>query len=446
MHWTPRDYQQRIVDFITQRTAANVWAEMGLGKTSATLFALSHLFASGQINRVLIVAPRLVCTNVWPAEIAKWSVPIPVRYIAGTVTKREQLITQPYAGIDLITYGNLRWLCKLWRPSWPSLWDAVIYDEASNLKDPSTKRFQSLRARSGRFPRAVALTGSPAPESLLNVWGPVFCLDGGERLGRTFEAFKTRWFQRNPYTYQTMPLPGAVEDISARIADITVSLRATDYLQLPPLHVTDIEIDLPRSCRAQYEDLRAEMYLKLRTGHVDATNAAVLSGKCRQAVQGAIYLSDDHSAAYEVTHDEKLEALDGIVREARDPLLIVYAFRHDRDRLLQRYPYAIDFTTEFDPVALESRWNAGKVPMMLIHPRSAGHGLNLQGAGAAMVWFGLTPSWDQYDQCIARIAGGLRRERPTFVYRIRVRNTVEDDLIEALESKRALQEVLKRSV
>jgi SNF2 family DNA or RNA helicase len=448
MKWTPKPYQERALQFVLDNPRCQLWLDKGLGKTSVALHAIDQLMQENVVQRVLVVSTRRITKSVWPAEVEKWGLQIPLRDIEGSPTWRAQLLNTKWVGIETITFEKLKWLFDSWvKPRGrgrPLPWQLIVFDESSKLKAPGTQRFRALRRWQHALPRVVHLTGSPAPSGLLNLWGPAFLLDHGERLGRTYTGFKERWFRTaDPMGWKLEPLPGADAFVHEKLDDITISLRAADYLEMPPLVVNDVPVDLPTSVRAGYRVLERDMFLELSRGTVEAANGGVLTSKCRQMANGALYLNGEQRD-WEILHDEKLEALDEVMEEAEgQPIIVAYQFRSDLARLQARYKHAAYLHGAKDPDRVVAEWNDGKHQMLLIHPASAGHGLNLQDGGCHMAFFGCPWSFDQYDQCLDRIAGGLRRQRPTFIHRIIARDTVDEDVVTALEGHRTVQEVLK---
>jgi SNF2 family DNA or RNA helicase len=453
MKWTPKNYQREALDAVLTQPRLQLWMDKGLGKTSVALTGIEQMMDEVRIVRTLVISTTRICTSVWPQEIAKWDHLnwIPIRHLAGSPTQRAAMLNTPWHGIETITFENMRWLFRDYlRAGVPMPWDLVVIDESSKMKAPGTRRFKALRRWQPALPRVLELTGSPAPQGLLGVWGPAFFLDGGLSLApsptgpRTYANFKERWFSKDYMGWKYTPRDGAEDMIKDKLGHLTLSLKASDYLDMPELQVRDLEVDLPPRCRAQYAELRARMYLALESGSVEAANGGVLTMKCRQMANGAMYTNVE-GTAWEVMHDAKLDALDEIVEEAMGrPLIVAYQFKSDLARLRERHPHAavLGLTADKDRDTID-RWNNEEYAMLLMHPQSGGHGLNLQGGGCDMVFFGAPWSFDQYDQCMDRIAGGLRRTRPTFITRIATADTVDMDVLESLELNCTVQEVLK---
>ena len=448
-----------MLDFAIDTPKAQLWAEMGLGKTVVAASAVADLMDQIKVSRVLIVAPLRVVETVWPNEFAKWSHlnHLPWRQIRGSAQRRAKMAEEPYYGIELINYENLKSLflpyaarhkqdgAAQWSHPFP--WDMVIFDESSKLKDPGTQRFRTVRVVCRRMERVLHLTGSPAPNGLLNLWAPTFVLDQGERLGPTYTAYVDRWFKADDFRgWKLSPLPGAEDHVHEKLQDVTMSLRAQDYLDLPPVMTTDVKVDLPNRVRDTYREMEEEMFLQLASGTVEVANGGVLTQKCRQLAQGSLYVNQKNDN-WEDLHDAKLKALDDIIEEAEGaPLLVAYAFKFDLHRLKKRYGQrAVSFTGSSDTRGIINRFRAGEIPLLLIHPMSAGHGLDgLQDGTDSLVWYGMDWSPDRYEQTLARLAGGLRRKRPTFIYRIVANSTVDFDMINAVENGITIQDALKQ--
>lgn len=447
MNWQPKPYQQRAVEFGLEHKAFQLWLAKGLGKTSITLHLTEEYFDRCEVGRVLVISTLRITTGVWPQEITKWDLDIPIRDIEGGQKAQARILETPWWGIETLTFGKLKWLAswirsRCLRKGKPLPWQLIIFDESSKMKAAGTQRFRAMRHIQPHFPeRVINLTGSPAPQGMHGVWGPAFMLDGGERLGRTFEAFDDRWFQTNPWTRKKEARPGAADHIHERLQDVTLAMKAEDYLTLPPLVINDVRADLPPPLWELNRQLERELFLQLEQGTVEIANPGVLTGKCRQLANGALYLNGE-TDEWEDLHEVKLELIDEVVEEAEgEPVIVAYQFKFDLVRLRKRYPYAAVLADDKGGRIVDE-WNAGKHQMLLLHPASAGHGLNLQDGGAHMAFLGCPWSFDMYDQCLDRIAGGLRRQRPTYIHRLTLRGTVDEDIIVSLETNRSLQEVL----
>ena len=462
MKWVPKPYQNEVLPHAIEQPRIQLWLDKGLGKTVVAATAVQEKMERLLVSRTLVVSTKRIIEDVWPAELAKWDHlrDLPHRTIEGSSQARRRMLDSDWHGIELINFEKLIWLFQTYLGQYRRdlvgnlPWQQIIFDESSKLKNPGTRRFRLMRRHAPSFPHVMHLTGSPAPSGLLNLWGPAYFLDCGERLGRTYTTYQNRegevhqgfretFFEQDGYNaWQWLPKDGAEDDIIERLSDVTISMRAQDYLDMPPLVVNDIWVDLPASCRALYNKMEDEMFLHLEQGTVEVANAGVLTGKCRQVANGALYL-DGGTGNWQELHKEKLEAFDEVVAE-QDTLIGAYQFKFDLAHLRKKYPHASFFSsTEKGGENVVTRWNAGKIPLLLLNPASAGHGLNLQDGGNHMAFFGCPWSYDQYDQAVDRIAGGLRRQRPTFIHRILCRNTIDEDIVQVLAGHGTLQDVLK---
>lgn len=437
--FAPHAYQARAIQFVLDTPRAALWMEMGLGKTVVVLTAIEELLAGCEIERVLIVAPKRVAEHTWPAELAKWSHLAGLRHVllTGARERREALLAQDPAPIHIIGRDLLPWLVE--RGAWP--YDLIVVDEASGLKDHGSLRFRRLRSVAWRSRRLVELTGTPAANGLLDLWAPVYLMDRGQRLGRTRSAFQTRWFESDYRGWTWTPRPGAREDIEARLSDLVASMRADDYLELPPRTDITVPVELPAAALAQYRRLEREYLLALpeRAGVVDAASAAVLAGKLLQLAGGAVY---DVNGRAQSLHDAKTEALADLVEAANGaPLLVAYAYRHELDRLRAAFPEA---RTVEDQGVLAA-WDRGEVPMLLVHPQAAGHGLNLQAGGSVVVWYGLTWSLEQYQQLNARLHR-QGQQRPVRVYHLAAQGTIDERVLAVLRERATGQDALMRAL
>ncbi|ARU45719.1 DEAD/DEAH box helicase [Corynebacterium silvaticum] len=439
MHYQPHNYQTQATRFIETHPQAAILLGMGLGKTVITLTAIWNLLLdSFQARRVLIIAPLRVARDTWPAEARKWDhlAGLTIAIAVGTKTERLDALARD-AMVTVINRENVPWLVKQFDGTWP--FDMVVIDELSSFKNHRAQRFKALATVRPRIARIVGLTGTPASNGLMDLWAQFRLLDGGQRLGRFITRYRDKWFlpdKRNGmqvFTYK--PRAGAEEEIYDAIADMTLSMRTTDHLQLPALTVTTTAVALDGEERAVYERLRDEMVLDLDGQIVDAANAAALSGKLLQLASGAIY--DEDGEVIEV-HDRKLDALEDLVEAANgQPLLVAYWYRHDLQRITERFPQARELKTSSDIEA----WNARQIPLALIHPASAGHGLNLQAGGNLLVWFSLTWSLELYQQTNARLYRQGQSE-PVTITHLATTGTLDDAALSALESKNLTQSAL----
>ncbi|VEI13868.1 DEAD/DEAH box helicase [Trueperella bialowiezensis] len=439
MRYQPHNYQAQATQFIEDHPQAAILLGMGLGKTVITLTAIWNLVLdSFQASRVLVIAPLRVARDTWPTEAAKWDhlSGLTVAVAVGTKTERINALARQ-AMVTVINRENVPWLVKQLGNAWP--FDMVVIDELSSFKNQRAQRFKALASVRPKISRIVGLTGTPAANGLMDLWAQYRLLDEGQRLGRFITGYRNRWFvpdKRNGqqiFTYK--PRPGAEDDIYAAISDITLSMRTTDHLQLPKLTVTTTNVILEARDRKVYDQLRDELVVDLDGQMIDAANAAALSGKLLQLASGAIYNSDGETIT---VHDAKLDALEDLVEAANGQnLLVAYWFQHDLARIRQRFPHARPLTTSAD---IES-WNAGEFSLGLIHPASAGHGLNLQTGGSLLVWFSLTWSLELYQQTNARLHR-QGQQNPVTITHLVAQDTLDEAVLAALEHKDVTQSAL----
>lgn len=441
MKYNPHEYQQQATQFIEQHDESALFLEMGLGKTVITLTAIRNLFDDFAVDRVLIVAPLRVARDTWPTELRKWDHLSGLTYsvVVGTRSEREAALAAD-ADIYIINRENLPWLVQNVR-GWP--FDMVVLDELSSFKNHKAKRFRALKARRKNIRRIVGLTGTPAPNGLLDLWAQYRLLDRGERLGRFITHYRDQYFipdQRNQHQiFSWKPREGAEDEIYGLIGDITMSLKTVDHLQLPPVTSTRVPVSMSDRERAVYERLKRDMVVSLDGEVIDASNAATLSGKLLQLASGAIY-TPDHDVVS--VHDRKLDALEDLIEQANgQPVLVAYWYKHDAERIRERIPSAVDLKTSGDMRA----WNDGRIPVALIHPASAGHGLNLQSGGHLLVWFSLTWSLELYEQTNARLHR-QGQQMPVSIMHIVTAGTVDEAVLRALESKHVTQDGLIEAV
>lgn len=443
MKYTPHDYQEYAKDFIIEKEKAGLMLDMGLGKTIITLTAIDELmFDYFEISKVLIIAPLRVAESTWDAEIEKWEhlKDLKTSKVLGSEKKRIEAMRLP-ADIYIINRENVKWLVDRYAKNWP--FDMVIIDELSSFKSNKSERFKSLRKVRPLMKRVVGLTGTPAPNGLIDLWSQVYLLDGGERLGRTLTGYREMYFnpdKRNQHIIFTYKLKeGAEEAIYEKLSDICVSMKAKDYLNMPDRINNIISINLPTKAKKEYELLEKELLLKLEEGDIIANNAAALANKLLQIANGAVY---DEDGDVKEIHDEKLKALEETIEAANGkPVLIFYSYRHDLDRIKRH----IKDVVVLDKAEDIKKWNEGEIPIMLTHPASAGHGLNLQAGGNIIVWFGLTWSLELYMQANARLHRQGQKES-VIVHHIVAKDTVDEDVMKALKNKEFNQEELLKAV
>lgn len=442
MKFIPHDYQQYAIDFIKNNEVAAVLLDMGLGKTSITLTAVNDLiFDSFEVSKVLVIAPLRVARDTWPAEIKKWDHLKHLRYSVAVGSESERLAAlRKEADIYIINRENVDWLVNKSRVSFD--FDMVVIDELSSFKSHQSKRFKSLLKVRPFIKRIVGLTGTPSSNGLMDLWAQFRILDMGKRLGRYITHYRSAYFLPDKrsadriFTYK--PADGAEQMIYNRISDITISMKSADYLKLPECIINEVPVFMDTKEKAIYETFKEDMVAKIKDEEIDAANAAVLSGKLLQMANGCIY--DEDKKAIKI-HDRKLDALEDLIESANGkPLLVAYWFQHDLARIKERFPVR-EIKTSKD---IED-WNQGKIPLAVIHPASAGHGLNLQTGGSTLVWFGLTWSLELYQQCNAR----LHRQGQTdavVIHHIIAKGTIDEDVMAALQRKEKIQNALINAV
>jgi SNF2 family DNA or RNA helicase len=469
---TPRVFQARAFAFMWETPKCALLASMGMGKTMSTLMLLTALDLIDGSEHTLVMAPKRVTKMTWPDEIKEWDDFRHLDYsvITGTAEQRRRAMRADRA-IHLINYENIPWLLDEVQNAWP--WPRVIADESSKLKSHSALRFkgraaqreirdkdtreiiqEASPARRGlkhvahRSKRWINLTGTPSPNGLMNLWSQMYLLDSGARLGRNITAFRDRWFYLDREGHSYIPLPGALEQIMGLIEDICLTLDSKDYFDLPPLVINNLYVELPTEARRHYRELERDYVTHIQGHRIDVANAAVLSGKLLQAASGAIYTERGNKHSWVGLHDEKLDALEEVLDEAMgNPVMIAYNFDSDLQRLRAAHPDAR--LMDSDPQTLLD-WNDGRIAKLLIHPASAGHGLNMQFGGNILVFFSLTWNLEDYQQIIERIGPTRQAQsglnRPTFVHHILARNTIDEYALERLAGKATLQDAVKNFV
>lgn len=452
MKYTPHSYQAYAIEFIKTHLIALLFLDMGLGKTSICLMAIKELmYREFSITKVLVVAPLRVARDTWPAEVRKWEEVsgLRVSVLIGTSKEREAAL-QRNADIYTINRENLKWLVdylESHRKKWP--FDMVILDELSSFKNAKSLRFKALRRVRPYIKRIVGLTGTPASNGLMDLWAEVAAVDGGKRLGRFIGNYRATYFtpdRMNPYTgivYSYSLRPGAEEEIYDRISDITISMKAKDYLHMPEAVMVKHEVTMDKSERSVYEKLKEELVTTVKGEEITASNAAVLSGKLLQLASGAIY-SDDGKIMN--IHEKKLDMLSDLVEQANgQPVLVAYWFKHDHERIMKRLTdegyHPRDLKTSKD---IED-WNKGVIEVGLISPASAGHGLNLQEGGHILIWFSMIWSLEMYQQTNHRLDRQGQKEVVS-IHHIITKGTVDEEVMTALDEKDVTQEKLIAAV
>ena len=441
MKYKPHNYQQFATDFILNQSICCLMLDMGLGKTVITLTALWQLaLDSFDVSRVLVIAPKRVAEDTWPKELAKWEhlTGLTSSLVLGSAAERKAAL-QKKAFLYIINRENVAWLVK--NHYWD--FDMVVIDELSSFKSNKAERFKAMKKVRPMVTRIVGLTGTPAPNTLLDLWPQMYLMDMGQRLGRFIGGFRDRFFlpdKRNrEIIYSYTPREGAEDAIYALISDICISMKAADYLDMPERIDNRIEVSMSPKERKLYDDFQKDMVLSIDDEELDAANAASLSNKLLQMANGAVYGEDKKVIPI---HDRKLDALEDLVEAANGkPLLVAYWYKHDLQRIKARFKNArcIDTAKDIDD------WNAGKIPLALIHPASAGHGLNLQDGGCTIVWFGLTWSLELYQQLNARL-WRQGQKHTVVIHHIVTKGTHDEDVMRALENKDTRQSALIEAV
>lgn len=450
----PWPYQEKMIDFALTHSRCALFVPMGMGKTSASLSIVRELLDLWGDTPVLVIAPLAVARATWPAEVEKWEQfkGIRVSVIVGTQAERTKA-AQADADLYVINYENLPWLAERiaagqfdWR------WQTVIADESTRLKsfrkNGGSKRARALAKFAGKINRFIELTGTPSPNGLADLWGQLWFVDAGARLGRSFSAYMTRWFTplkvgSDPHAIQWIPREHSQDEIQARIADVCLSIRAEDYFDLnAPVFVKRV-VTMPDAAEQIYRQMERELFVQLESGaEIEALNAAAKTVKCLQIASGALYTDID--GHWSPVHDAKLDELESIEVEAcGEPLLIAYQFKSDRERILARFPHAVAFDGSRQMV---DDFNAGRIRMLLVHPASAGHGISLQDGSSKLVFFSQWWDLEQWQQVIERI-GPMRQlqaghPRVVTVYSIIAKGTIDAVALAAKNSKKSTQDAL----
>ena len=429
-------YQEKAVQFVKDNIKAALWIDMGLGKTVSTLTALSDLKRDNRIGKTLIVAPLRVATHTWPTEIATW-LHIDMRYtvLAGlTASKRLDALNED-TDLHIINRENIPWLVDQLGQSWP--YDCVVIDESSSFKAHTSKRWKSMRKVLGKVKRMIQLTGTPAPNALLELWPQMYLLDKGERLENSRGKFLTKYCTLigNPQWNRWAVKPDRADAIHNAVADVVLRMKAEDYIDLPSRVDINIPVVLPPKARKAYEEMKRDFLLAYADGEILAVNAAVQINKLLQISNGNLYTEDGD---FINLHPAKLDALREIIDSTNEPVLVAYSYKSDLEILMREFPEAVVIGKDISTL---DKWNNGDIPILLAHPASAGHGLNLQKGGSLIVWYGLSWSLELYQQFNAR----LHRQgqtKPVRVLHILAENTADNAVLMALAEKEGVQDKL----
>lgn len=438
MKYNPHEYQNYATDFILSHPISAVFLEMGLGKSVITLSAIFDLcLDSFLVCKVLVIAPLRVARDTWPSEIKKWEHLKGLSYSVAVGTEKERIdALMTRSTMYIINRENVDWLVN--KSGIPFDFDMVVIDELSSFKSYGAKRFKSLLKVRPSVNRIVGLTGTPSSNGLMDLWAEFRILDLGQRLGRYITHYRNTYFTPDKRNAQIIfsykPLPGAEDKIYKQISDITISMKSIDYLKMPECILNEVPVYLSEKEWSIYSDFKDEMVAKIGDEEIDAVNAAVLSGKLLQMANGAVYDSENKA---HIIHDKKLDALEDLIEGANGkPVLVAYWFKHDLERIKNRFPVR-QIKTSKD---IED-WNDGNIPIAVIHPASAGHGLNLQNGGSTLVWFGLTWSLELYQQTNARLYRQCQNDT-VIIHHIITKGTIDEDVMTALTRKEKTQSSL----
>lgn len=442
MKYIPHPYQQHCEQRIVDEPAVALFLSMGLGKSVIALSAIQRLkYERFAICRALVIAPLKVAEATWTNEAQKWDHLQGLRLsrVLGSEKERLAALSQP-ADIYVINRDNVVWLVQLLRQNWP--FDMVVIDELTSFKNHAAKRFRALRAVLPDIKRIVGLTGTPAPGGIEDLWAQIYLLDQGKRLGRTVTSYREQYFTHNPYTHQYKPLPGAEEIVQDRIRDISISLKAEDYLQMPEIIIDDIPVALDSQATGKYQTLERWMLLQEPEGTITAGSAAVLTGKLLQMCSGAVYHEEGQEAIF--THEHKLDALAELVEGLNgEPALLFYGYQHELPRLTARLHKLSPRlrVRKYQSSQDADDWNAGKIDILLAHPASCAYGLNLQQGGRHIIWFTLSWSLELYQQANARLHR-QGQEHPVIIHRLLVQGGMDEVVAKALSGKQDIQDAL----
>lgn len=442
MKYSPHDYQRYATDFIVSHKISAVLLEMGLGKSVISLSAINELMLDYfDVSRTLVIAPLRVAISTWPEEIKKWEHLKYLTYSVVTGSEKERIdaLKKP-AHIHIINRENVDWLITKSGFKW--FFDMVVIDELSSFKSYQAKRFKSLLKARPKVKRIVGLTGTPSSNGLMDLWAEFRLLDMGERLGRYITHYRQNFFVPDKRNQQIIfsykPKDGAEKQIYSLISDITISMKSKDYLKMPECIMNEVMVSLSEKEQMLYDSLKRDMVIKLEDEEIDAINAAALSNKLLQMANGAVYNDKKESI---VIHDRKLDALEDLIEGANGkPVLVAYWFKSDLERIKKRFDVR-EIKTSKDI----ADWNEGKISIAVIHPASAGHGLNLQAGGSTLIWFGLTWSLELYQQTNARLYRQGQKDT-VVIHHIVSKGTIDEDVMKALNAKEKMQDALIDSV
>lgn len=443
--FTPHPYQKIAIDHVISNLRCALWAFMGAGKTVSTLTALEQLSLVEDVFPALVIAPLRVANSVWAEEASRWEHLKHLRVVklTGLPDIRIRMLKQPY-DIHTVNFENIKWLIEYHKGAWP--YKTIVVDEASKLAGfrlrQGTQRARALAKVAFRSPRMIELTGTPASNGIENLWGALWFIDQGVRLGRTYTDFMNRWFKQSFDGYSYTPMPHAQKEIEARIKDICLSIRAEDFFPVEEPVKRIVTARMIPKLEAQYKELEKKMFIDLGEHQLEPLNAAAKTNKCLQFASGAVYIDDHHN--WLAVHAEKLLALESIIEEANgEPVLVAYNFVSDLERLKRAFPKARVLDKDSKTI---DEWNAGQIQLLIAHPASAGHGINLALGGRILVYFGVNWNLEEHEQIAERLGPARQRQeglnRQVFYYYILTENTIDHLVMERLKSKRSVQDIL----
>ena len=443
MKYVPHDYQTYATKFIEEHPVAAVLLDMGLGKSVITLTAIKNLcLDTFEVQKILVIAPLRVARDTWKAELEKWEHLRCIKYsvAVGTEAERKAALQNP-ANLYIINRENVGWLIE--QSGLPFDYDMVVIDELSSFKSHQAKRFRSLMKVRPTVKRMVGLTGTPSSNGLMDLWAEFRLLDMGKRLGRFITHYRDEFFRPDKRNGQVIfsykPKDGAEEEIYRRISDITISMKSTDFLQMPECVINEVDVSLSNKEMKMYNGLKKDLVLAISNKEIDAVNAGALSNKLSQMANGAVY---DEDKNYIEIHDRKLDALEDLIEQSNGkPVLVAYWFKHDLERIKKRFTVR-EIKTSKDI----ADWNNGSIPVAVIHPASAGHGLNIQEGGSTLIWFGLTWSLELYLQTNARLWRQGQKSKTVVIHHIITKGTTDERIMKALRTKETTQEALMDAV
>ena len=443
MKYVPHDYQTYATKFIEEHPVAAVLLDMGLGKSVITLTAIKNLcLDTFEVQKILVIAPLRVARDTWKAELEKWEHLRCIKYsvAVGTEAERKAALQKP-ANLYIINRENVGWLIE--QSGLPFDYDMVVIDELSSFKSHQAKRFRSLMKVRPTVKRMVGLTGTPSSNGLMDLWAEFRLLDMGKRLGRFITHYRDEFFRPDKRNGQVIfsykPKDGAEEEIYRRISDITISMKSTDFLQMPECVINEVEVSLSDKEMKMYDGLKKDLVLAIANKEIDAVNAGALSNKLSQMANGAVY---DEDKNYIEIHDRKLDALEDLIEQSNGkPVLVAYWFKHDLERIKKRFTVR-EIKTSKDI----ADWNNGSIPVAVIHPASAGHGLNIQEGGSTLIWFGLTWSLELYLQTNARLWRQGQKSKTVVIHHIITKGTTDERIMKALRTKETTQDALMDAV